>query len=263
MDRYADLNGTRTWYDLRGDGEPLVLLHGGLTDSRDFAGNLDALAAGFRIHLPDRRGHGRTPDVPGPFTADALSGDVIAFLQGVVGGPARLVGYSAGAVVALHVAHRRPDLVHRLVLISGAFSAAGMLVRPTLDGAPPPVLVQRYAEVSPDGAEHFPVVLEKTVAAASGGLDLAPLDLAGIGCRALVMAADDDIVAAEHTLALFRGLPDAELAIVPGTSHQLLHEKPALCVALVEQFLTAGATTTFMPMRRSPDVLSTGPAGAR
>jgi pimeloyl-ACP methyl ester carboxylesterase len=144
------------------------------------------------------------------------------------------------------------------VLISGAFSAAGMLVSPTLDGEPPAVLVQGYAEVSPDGAEHFPVMLAKVVEAASSGAALTADDLAGIGCRTLVMAGDDDIVAAEHTLELFRALPDAEWAIVPGTSHTLLHEKPALCVALVEHFLTTEETLTFMPVRRGGQPLLSG-----
>jgi pimeloyl-ACP methyl ester carboxylesterase len=250
MGHYATVGGTRTWYDVRGAGEPLVLLHGGLVDSRDFTGNLDALADGHRLYLPDRRGHGRTPDVEGPFTADALAGDVIAFVEEVVGGPVPLLGYSAGATVALHVALRRPDLVERLVLISGAYAADGMLVRPSLDGDPPEILVRLHDEVSPDGPGHFRVVLEKVVAAVDGGSDLTPDALAGIGCRTLVVAGDDDIVAAEHTLSLFRALPDAELAVVPGTSHALLHEKPALCVELVEQFLGAAPTSTLMPMRR-------------
>src|SRR4051794_35015115 len=115
MVAHVDLNGVRTWYDERGEGEPLVLLHGGLTDSRDFTGNLDALAERFRVLLPERRGHGHTPDVPGPITAELMARDTVAFLEQVVGGAAYLVGYSAGATVALWTAARRPDLVRRLV----------------------------------------------------------------------------------------------------------------------------------------------------
>src|ERR1022692_1094460 len=112
----ADVNGIRTWHDERGDGDPLVLLHGGLRDSGDFAGNLDTLPSRFRLFLPERRGHGHTPDVPGPITVDLMAQDTIAFLDQIVGGPARLAGYSAGAIVALWVAVRRPDLVDKLIL---------------------------------------------------------------------------------------------------------------------------------------------------
>jgi pimeloyl-ACP methyl ester carboxylesterase len=255
MDNYLELNGVRTWYDERGDGEPLLLLHGGLTDSRDFAGNLDALADHFRVFMPERRGHGHTPDHPGPITVDVMAADTIAFVEEVVGkvvgaGRVRMVGYSAGAAVALVAAVRRPDLVERLVLISGAFDPAGMIVKPTAGGTPPEPLVARYAEVSPDGRDHFPVVIKKIADAASRP-GLAPAELAAVGCPALVMAADDDLVTLEHTLALYRALPEAQLAVVPGTSHLLLHERPRLCASLVTEFLTTDPAP-LMPLTRAP-----------
>jgi pimeloyl-ACP methyl ester carboxylesterase len=247
-----EVNGVDTWYDERGHGDPLVLLHGGLTDSRDFTGNLDALAGRFRLLLPERRGHGHTPDVPGPITVELMAADTVAFLEAVVGGPVPLVGYSAGASVALRVAVRRPDLVSRLVLVSAAFHADGMIVRPVAGVEPPPPLVAAYAEVSPDGADHFAVVVAKIVRGLGEDPGLSPADLARVTSPALVVAADDDLVTLEHTLALYRGLRDAQLAVVPGTSHLLLHEKPDLCAGLVGDFLTAGPAPTLMPIRRAP-----------
>ena len=251
MASYIDVNGIRMWYDDRGRGDALVLLHGGLTDSRDFSDNLDALASRFRLLLPDRRGHGRTPDVTGPITIELMTEDTIAFLETVLDGPVRLVGYSAGAIVALRMAVRRPDLVDRLVVISGAFHPDGLIVRPTADAAPPEPLVAAYAEVSPDGADHFPVVMAKIAQAAAEDEGLTPPELSRVTCPTLVMAADDDIVTLEHTLALYNSLPDAELAVVPGTSHLLLREKSQLCTRLVADFLTADPAPTGMPMRRA------------
>jgi pimeloyl-ACP methyl ester carboxylesterase len=189
--------------------------------------------------------------VAGPITVEVMARDTIAFLDKVVGGPVRLVGYSAGAIVALRVAVRRPDLVDRLVVISGAFHPDGMILRPTADSPPPAPLVAAYAEVSPDGADHFPVVLGKIARAAADDAGLAPTDLSAVACRVLVMAADDDIVTLEHTLALYDGLRDAQLAIIPGTSHLLLHEKPQLCTKLVADFLTTDPAPTGMPIRRA------------
>ena len=251
MADHVEANGVPIWYDERGEGEPLVLLHGGLTDCRDFTGNLDALASRFRLLLPERRGHGHTADVAGPITLAVMAQDTIAFLDKLVGGPVRLVGYSAGAAVALRVAVRRPDLVDRLVLISGAFHRDGMLLRPTADAAPPAQLVEAYAEVSPDGAEHLPVVIAKVARSVAEEPGLTSADLGAVTCPTLVMAADDDIVTLEHTLALYRGLQDAQLAIVPATSHLLLHEKPELCTRLVTDFLTTDPAPTMMPIRRA------------
>ncbi len=250
MADYIDLNGVHTWYDETGTGEPVVLLHGGLTDSRDFTGNLDGLADRFRLLMPERRGHGHTPDVPGPFAADTLADDTAAFIERMTNGPVRLAGYSAGAMVALRTAVRRPELVERLVLISGAFDPAGMILRPSL-GAPPPPLLQAYAEVSPDGAGHFGEIIAKVVRSVEDDRPLTEEELAAVTCPALVMAADDDIVSLEHTLAMYRALPAGQLAVVPGTSHLLLHEKPEHCTRLVAEFLTQDVAPTWMPIRRA------------
>ena len=251
MADYVEVNGVSMWHDERGDGDPLVLLHGGLSDSRDFTGNLDTLASRFRLLLPERRGHGHTADVAGPITLEVMAQDTIAFLDKVVGGPVRLVGYSAGATVALRVAVGRPDLVGRLVLISGAFHRDEMILRPTADAAPPPQLVVAYAEVSPDGAEHLSVVIAKIAQSVAEEPGLTAADLGAIACRTLVMVGDDDNVTLEHTLALYRGLRNAQLAIVPAASHLLLLERPELCTRLVSDFLTTDSTPTMMPIRRA------------
>lgn len=251
MPMYVDANGVNTWYDERGHGEPLVLLHGGFTDSRDFAGNLATLDKAFRLLMPERRGHGHTPDVDGPFTVELMADDMIAFMEKVVGGPAHLAGYSVGATVAMLVALRRPDLVRQLVLVSGAFHHSGWIFKPAADVEMPAALVQAYGEVSPDGVEHFPVIQAKAAKAAAEGPTLSAADLATIPNRTLVMAGDDDLIHLEHTLALCRGIPRSELAVVPGTSHILLHEKPDLCVQLVTDFLTGEPVPTMAPIRRA------------
>jgi pimeloyl-ACP methyl ester carboxylesterase len=68
MPGYVDLDGVRSWYDELGEGEPAVLLHPGGADARAWAPNLDALADRFHVFTPERRGHGRTPDVDGAIT---------------------------------------------------------------------------------------------------------------------------------------------------------------------------------------------------
>src|ERR1039458_3080718 len=104
-------SGSALWWDERGTGEPLVLLHGGLADSRFFSRNVPALAGRFHVYTPDARGHGGTPDVPGPVTPELLLRDLVAFLTTVVGGPAHLAGHSMGGITALHAALRHPGLV--------------------------------------------------------------------------------------------------------------------------------------------------------
>jgi pimeloyl-ACP methyl ester carboxylesterase len=212
-----------------------VLVHPGGADARAWGPNIDALAARFHVFTPERRGHGRTPDVEGPITYELMAADTIAFLERVVGGPAHLVGCSAGASVALLVALRRPDLARRVVLVSGVFHRDGWI----------------------------PEVIDPHEGLASGGVNakLARMnweeptfdssDLSGVQSRSLVMVGDDDEVLLEHAIAMYRSLPDAELAVVPGTSHGLLHEKPMLCNTIIVDFLTRDPVPTIAPVRRA------------
>ncbi|MGH9157259.1 MAG: alpha/beta fold hydrolase [Acidimicrobiales bacterium] len=254
MARYVDLGGVLTWYDEQGTGDPLVLLHpgGGGVDTRAFAPNLDALAERFRTFAPERRGHGHTPDVDGPITFEAMAQDTIRFLEQVVGGPAGLLGCSDGAVVALLVALRRPDLVTRLVFVAGVFHHDGWLPE-AIDpnNEPHEYLAASYGEVSPDGAAHFPVVVDKLARMHLIEPTLNNDDLGTIACRTLVMFGDDDEVTLEHAIALYRTLPNAELAVIPGTSHGLLVEKPELCNTMILEFLTNDPVPTFAPIRRA------------
>ena len=230
--------GVRTWYDEHGDGEPLVLLHPGGADARAWAPNLDALAARFRVFTPEQRGHGRTPDVDGPITYELMARDTIDFVERVSGGPVHLVGHSAGACLALVVVLRRPDLVRRLVLISGVFHWQGWV----------PSAIDETAS-APSGLD--PAVAEKLARMNREEPAFAASDLSRVTRRTLVMLGDDDEVVFDHVVAMYEGIPDAELAVVPGTSHGLLHEKPELCNSIVVDFLTTDPVQTIAPLRRA------------
>lgn len=255
MGTYAELSGVRTWYDERGEGEPLVLLHGGAVDVRWFDPNIDALAEHFHVYAVDLRGHGHTPDVEGPYTYEALSQDLIDFLEGVVGGPAHLVGHSVGGAVALTAALRQPDLVRRLAILSSGFhheAEVGAGGDPEANVEPVvQFLGSSYGEVSPDGEQHFPVVVRKVFEMSAREPAMDASELAGVQSRTLVMAADDDIIHLEHTLALYRGIPNSELAVVPGTSHRATQEKPGLVNAILLDFLTNDPVPTVAPIRRA------------
>jgi pimeloyl-ACP methyl ester carboxylesterase len=145
---------------------------------------------------------------------------------------------------------RRPDLVGRPALVSCAFAKDGMIVRPQAGGAMPEPLVAMYADVSPDGRPL-------SGGGRQGGRghrgrdDLTAGDVGAVGCPTLVMAGDDDIVTLDHTVTLYRSLPRGELAVVPNTSHLLLHEKPELCVRIIGDFLDGTDKPRMMPIGRS------------
>lgn len=251
MSKRVQLGPVDTWYDEKGSGDPLVLLHPGGVDSRSMDPTFDALTQEFTVYTPERRGHGRTPDVDGPMTFDDMATDTVAFIETVIGGPARLAGCSDGAVVALLVALRRPDLVERLACVAGVFHRDGWgggVSDP--DDATPQFLVDMYGEISPDGADHYAVITAKLDDMHRAGPLVTPEQLGELHVRLLVMIGDDDEVTIEHAAQFYANAARAELAIVPGTSHGLLVEKPELCNALLLDFLTRDAVATFAPIRR-------------
>jgi pimeloyl-ACP methyl ester carboxylesterase len=251
---YVQLGAVKTWYDEQGAGEPLVLMHGGLVDARAFEANTPALAEHFHVYTPERRGHGHTPDVDGPISYQLMADDTIAFLETVVGQPADLVGHSDGAFTAMLVAMQRPELVKRLVLISGGFNKSGE-AGPEMEWDVPMItqfLGPAYGEVSPDGEDHFPVVATKIGELAAKEPNLQAAELSAVTARTLIMFSDDDLMTLAHTVEMYDNIPSSELAIVPGTSHFLLQEKPGIVNQLVLDFLTKDPVPTIAAIRRAP-----------
>ncbi|MEG3630782.1 alpha/beta fold hydrolase [Streptomyces poriticola] len=266
---YVELPGVRTWYETDGAGDPLVLLHGGLCTNETWGAQRADLADRFRLFLPERRGHGHTADVDGPLTYEDMARDTIDLLETLVDGPAHLVGWSDGGIVALLVAIARPDLVHKVVAMSANFlpapqsSAAPQMLDAVAPDAPDlAVFREPYESVSPDGPAHWPVVVGKLVDMFRTEPTLSPEDLARISAPTLVLAGDDDLVTLEHTIALYRAIPRSELAVVPGTSHTLPFEKPGEVNRLILDFLTRDPVPTMLPVRRAPGgaVAGGGPA---
>lgn len=247
--------GVRTYYAEHGDGPAVVLLHGGMTGGDSWSPQISALAERFRVLVPDRRGHGRTPDVDGPYTYGAMAEETIAFIEQMASGPAHLVGWSDGANVAMHVARDRPDLVGAVVAIGGNFHHDGL--HPGFDemmsddpDAPEMAMMRApYEATSPDGAGHWPVFMAKVLEMWANGPTMTVADLSRITSPVLVMVGDDDCITYEHTVTLFESLPHGQLAVIPGTSHLVPMEKPALVNALILDFLADTSTRRWLPMR--------------
>jgi pimeloyl-ACP methyl ester carboxylesterase len=242
---YLTIRRSNIYYETAGEGEPVLLLHGGFGSNEDFALQTPELAKHFRVFAFERPGHGHSADTE-PFTFDNMSACTIQFIETLNLGPANLVGWSDGAIIALLVAISRPDLVKRIVSIGGSFNPNSLTANATewLRKATPEdfrkieaPLVERYGSVSPDGPGHFPTIFEKTKRLWLEEPNIQPEELAKIIIPSLVMAGDRDVVTAEHTLELFRSIKNAELCIVPGTTHNLLTEKPEAVNRAIVEFL--------------------------
>lgn len=245
---YVEVGGRQVWHEVAGSGEPVILLHGGFAGASSFFAQTPALVeAGFRVYVPERRGHAHTPDVEGPLTYAVMAEDMIAYLDQELRGPAHLVGWSDGAVVALLVAQRRPELVGRMVLIGQYYNSAGRVAGSDLDAllnSPEAISFLRagYDPVSPDGPEHFEVVYDKTMHMFGTEPEISLRSLKTVTAPTLVLQGDRDEVTVEHSLAVVAALPDARLAVLPGT-HALPVESPRVVNPLLVSFLRGAPGT--------------------
>lgn len=240
---YIDVAGMQVWHEVSGDGDPVVLLHGGFASASSFFEQTPVLAAaGYRVFVPERRAHGHTRDVAGPITYSVMADDTIAYLETAVQAPAHLIGWSDGAVVALLVALRRPELVSRMVLIGQYYNSTGKTDNPLtdelleLDNETTGFLRDMYAAESPDGVDHFPVVHAKMVELFRTEPELDLESLRGVESPTLVLQGDRDEVTVEHSLAVAGSLAHGRLAVLPGT-HMLPLESPDVVNALLLSYL--------------------------
>ena len=253
MPEYVNLRGHQLYnYEWDNDGEALLLLHGGLskTSSWDYL-MVPALEDEFHLFAYDRTGHGFTGDQAGSLHFEFQAQEAIAYLEDVVKEPAHLIGYSDGGIIALMVAIARPELVKSIVAIGANFHYSA----PLSDFTEAFVSEEDQAEynlISPD-APH--TLLEKTKRMNQiwkTEPDISLSEISSIQCPVLVMAGDDDVIKHEHTIALYENLPLGQLAILPGTSHGLVKEKPDLMLAIITQFLEdLSYPITRQPIRRT------------
>jgi pimeloyl-ACP methyl ester carboxylesterase len=249
-----DLNGRPTWVLVpKKKGETVLLLHGGLSSSASLLDSIGPqLKKHFRLAAFDRRGHGKSPDTNEPFHYADMADETIGFIEHLDRG-VHLVGHSDGAIVALLVALKRPDLVERAVLIGANFNHRGLLALEDMRVGSPAFVKwsEKYAASSPDGIGHARIVYEKSQRLFAQEPKLHRADLARVTRPVLVMAGDDDVAKLSHTCALFESIPEAQLAIVPGASHALLKEHTQLCAAMITRFLSSPLPpATLAPIRR-------------
>jgi pimeloyl-ACP methyl ester carboxylesterase len=258
---YAPVNGLQMYYEIHGQGEPLLLLHGAFGTVELWGPILETLAANRQVIAVELQGHGRTVDIDRPLTYEQLADDSAEFMRHLGVAQADVFGYSLGGITALGLAIENPDLVRKLVVVGAIYNnegyypeslAAIKTLTPEMFAGSPPEM--SYKAVAPD-PEGFPALVAKVAALddAFGGWREA--DVEAITSPALIVNGDADI-RPEHAVQLFRllgggvagdlvGLPRSRLAILPGTTHVgLVVERADWLVAMTEDFLNAPLPAT-------------------
>jgi pimeloyl-ACP methyl ester carboxylesterase len=250
----VEVNGMKMYYEVIGEGDPLVVLHGAYMNIPAMGDIIPRLAEAHQVYAPEFQGHGRTNDIDRPITYPNLADDVAAFMDALGLDQADVFGYSMGAGAGLQLAIRHPEKVDQLVAASAGYDMNGMQPAFTamIPSMTPDMLVGSaleadYRELAPN-PEGFRNLAEKLIA-----LEHEPMsweeDIRALQAPVLLIAGDADVVTLEHTVAMFRllgggamgdmgqPLPASRLAILPATSHTAVINQPELLHLLIEPFL--------------------------
>jgi pimeloyl-ACP methyl ester carboxylesterase len=252
---YAPVNGLQMYYELHGTGRPLVLIHGALSATgTSFGALLPELAKTRQVISVELQAHGHTADVDRPLTIPQLADDVAALVGHLGLEYADFFGYSIGAAVAFELAIQHPEAVRKLVLASIAYNASGMHpgtlegiddIRPEdMVGSP---FYEEYARIAPR-PQDWPTLVAKVTQLDRTMTEWSVETVRSVRTPTLLVYGDSDIVRPEHAAEMFRllgggvfgdvaGLPQARLAILPGTSHVGLPDRASWLAPMIDDFL--------------------------
>ncbi|MBZ4190979.1 alpha/beta fold hydrolase [Niabella beijingensis] len=252
--RYVQINGIRIYVETAGDpqGIPLVLIHGGGSTIPSNWGRLLPLFEGrYQTIAMELQAHGRTGDRDTPESFEQDAADVAGLLRSLGVNCANIAGFSDGACTTLELAIRYPDLVNKIVVISGNYKRDGMIPGffEGLEGATfddmPAALKQAYLDVNPDSAGLLNM-FHKDRARRLAFTDRPEEELKSIKAPALLMAGDQDVITNEHLVQMSRMIPGARLALLPGNHGSFIGEAltnepgspvPELAAGIICRFL--------------------------
>ncbi|HET7717580.1 MAG TPA: alpha/beta hydrolase [Bauldia sp.] len=248
------VNGMEMYYEVSGEGDPLIVLHGAYMSIESMGEIIPRLAENHKVYALEMQGHGRTTDIDRPITYPNLADDVAAFMDAVGLEKADVFGYSMGAVAGLQLAIRHPEKVDQLIFASGAYDIEGW--QPEFREFIPQMTVEMFVNMpfaeeykklaaNPDG---FPALVEKLIQ-----LEKEPMaweeEVKAIKAPVLIIAGDADVATLEHLVEMFhllgggvmgdmgKPLPASRLAVMPATSHTAVISQPDLLIAFIEPFL--------------------------
>lgn len=251
----APVNGIEVYFEVYGEGSPIVLLHGAyFTIEMNWAQLIPELAKTRKVIAIEMQGHGRTPYSDRKLSHAALAGDVAGVLDHLQIERADVAGFSFGGAVAYQFAIQSPERLRKLVLISCTHKSAGWLpevtnafkaLKPEMFDQSP--MKKAYEAMAPDPAKWKPF-LEQMFASAAAGFDLGDENVEKITAPVLIIAGDNDgldKVELAKTYQLLGGgipadfgtMPKSQLAILPGQGHRSVMMQTPVILAHIENFL--------------------------
>ena len=270
---HVQANGVRYYYEIRGHGEPLLLLHGGLGSIGMFGPVLPMLAEGRQVIGVDLHGHGRTALGDRPISLAEMGDDMAVVLKELGFDKVDVLGYSLGAGVAFRLGVQHPERVRRLALVSAGYSRDGfhpemLPMQAQISGAMAEAMketpmYQSYAAIAPNPGD-FPKLLDRMGEYMRKPYDWKD-DVKKLTMPVMLVYGDGDMFRLEHVMSFYQllggGLKDAgwarehmspnRLAIIPNVTHYEIFASPAMAAAVLPFLNGAGGATSWAEQVRA------------
>ncbi|MEW5958706.1 MAG: alpha/beta hydrolase [Chloroflexota bacterium] len=225
----APVNDIQMYYAIYGEGEPLILLHGGLGNSDYWENQIAPFSEKYKVIAVDSRGHGRSTVSEQPIDYSLMASDVLTLMDYLGLEKANLVGWSDGGIIGLDLAINHPERLNKVVAYGANYNTSG--VRADIGenekfNAYIEKTVEDYQKLSPDPS-RWEAFLENISTMWATEPDFTPEQLGRITVPLLVLdGEEEEAIITEHTVEMAGLIPTAELILIPGTGHFAMWEKP-------------------------------------
>jgi len=225
----APVNDIQMYYEIHGEGQPLILLHGGLGNAGYWENQIPVLAEKYKVIAVDSRGQGRSTYSEQPIGYSLMASDVIALMDYLGIEKANIVGWSDGGIIGLDLAINHPERLHKLIAYGANYNPSGVRADAGENekvNAYFAKMIEDYQKLSPDPS-RLDALLENLFSMWASEPNFTPEQLGSITVPILVLdGEDDELIYVEHTKEMASLIPTAKLILIPGTGHFAPWEKP-------------------------------------
>ena len=249
---YSDVNGLKMYYEIYGQGKPLVLIHGGgSTIQTSFEKIIPPLAKNRQVIAVELQAHGRTNDRDADLSFEQDADDVTTLLKSLNIDKADFFGFSNGGTTTLQITILHPEFVNKMILGSALAKRNGVrewfwgfMENANLDNMPEQ-LKEAHKKVAAD-PNCLQVMHDRDVKRMLNFRDIPDEQIKLIKAPTLIIVGDKDVITPEHAIELHRQIANSELAIIPGGHGQYIGEittitadfkESDLVVPMIEKFL--------------------------
>ncbi len=219
------------YYEEKGSGESLILLHGNGENHEYFSRQLEFFSKKYRVIAIDTRGHGKSPRGTAPFTIRQFAEDLLCFMDEKEIEKAHILGFSDGGNIALVLALRHPERIKKLVLNGANLYGSGVKASvqiPIILGYKMASFCSKFNKKAKENAEMLGLMVNDP--------NLTVEELHALQMRTLVIAGTKDMIKEKHTRLIYENLPNGELKWIEG-DHFIARKNSEAFNWAVEQFL--------------------------